>query len=562
MIDGVHAGDEVEILDLDASLVAVDRETVVSEPHSSPSPLAVLAGLVVAVVALFAVVTAGNTPAPEPPTPLVTVPPEPLSPEEAARRAEVAELEAIYGVEIGDGPDLDWELVVWNIGTDRFQWVDDGFVGRDAETEWTIRPTMVGVSVSQRENLAVGYPGYLLQLVEGARLLIPQRGITDHVLVAAGDRDPVRFEMPPFDNAPTSDLVRPVRSWSDGLVIDEQLVLIGYDLLEVDLEVLGARIGRDVDHFDFMEIGPTGLRPRTVGELDEDIEPISFEEAGLTEAEVADIRRVNEPSRSVAFSINLASGSNAGTDVEPIVLNGLVWADSVARTQSGAALVWSDIDAQHWLSTSADGTTWSTRPLSADDGSVWLSGSDIYTFPTGGPSSIRRSGDLGRTWQRTRRPFVSSFDNLGVDDILIVAEETQALASDEPAIIVTDDYIVTITGPGPSFELSDPETGEIVASGTLDNSESLAINVSADDLLTIPRGALLSIYADANGREPSAIAITRWDVGSSDPEWLIQPVDAMFNDAVEVDFTAGDGHILAVVTTTQGVDYYLASTTS
>ncbi len=571
LIEGAPEDDEVEILDLDTPLDATDDDVIVSEPAATLSPLAVLAGGMVAVVALFGLVTAGNTPAPEPPAPSITVPPEPVSAEEAALAAEIAELEATYGVEIGPGPDLDWERVVWNIGTNDFQWVDDGFVGHDAATEWTIRPTMIGVTVSQSDNLALEYPGYFMQLIEGARLLVPEDGAADHVLVVVDDRDPVRFELPAVGNAPTSDLVTPVRWWWDGLLIDDQLVLAGVHSLEIDMDALGIRSGRDLSVFDTVAIGNGELRPRvSSGDQDPSVEPIAFEDIGLSEAELDDLLRTNtESGRSHLLSLNLNSSG-----VETVDINGLIRVGTVARTSTGWAVTWIGRDAQQWLTTSTDGTTWSTKPISGAQGDVWFSGSRIYSFPVGAPGSIRRSGDLGRTWQRSRRPFASSFDNLAVDDLLIVAEETQALISDEPAIIVTDDYVVTITGAGRSFELSDPATGEVVLSGTLDDSatglafdpfgQGLAISdpASGDQLLTVPQGALLRAYAEAGNSEPSKIAITRWTEGSSDPEWRIQSVDEVFNAAVEVEFTVGDGHVLAVVATTQGVDYYVASTDS
>lgn len=478
-------GNEIEILDPDNLFAEPGTEVVESEPATSLSPLAVTAGLIVATVAAFGVVTAGNTPAPEPPPPSVTAPPATIPPEEAALAAEVAELEATYGVEIGDGPALNWQRLVWNIDVDRFQWVTDGFVGDNGETEWTIRPSMVGPTVSQRDSLEATYPDYEVQLVEGARVLVPRTGAADHVLVTTEGRDLLRVELPAFENAPASELVRSRRVILDGVVDGERLVLSSLLMLEVDLDALGERVGRDLSDFEFVAIGERGLLPRDTAAFDEPAEPIDFDEAGFTEAERTDLLRINdEASRPEVLALSLVS---AGFEVVP--LPDLQWAQNVSLVSNGVAVAWMDADDQNWLSTSSEVGIWSTRPLAVDDGDVWHSGSRMYTFPGSG-RSIRRSNDVGRTWERTRRPFVSSVNALAIDDVLIVAEEPPA-----------------------------------------------------------------------NGDVPD-LAVTRWDTAVGDPEWRIESLDEVFAKATDVEFVVGDSHILAVVTTPGGTDYYLANADS
>lgn len=482
---GEQRSDDIEILDLDSLHNRPEQETIETEPPGSLSGLAVLAGLVIGGVALFGVVNTGNTPAPEPPAPSVTIPAEPIDPQEAALAAEVAELEATFGVEIGDGPDLRWGRVVWNIGTDRFTWVDDGFVGHDGITEWTIRPSMVGPSVLERESLELAYPDYELQHIEGARLLIPVRGETDHMLVIAGDRDLVRFDLPVLENPPTTDLVRLVRFAWDGVVVDDHAIVASYHYPQVDLEVLGDRVGRDLSEFDFVAIGENQLLLRIINEVSDEADVIDFVEAGFTPAEIAELQRINnEPGQSETLALDLVSG-----DTELIPIAELQWTQAVAEVANGAAMAWIDLDDQAWLSTSADAVAWSTRPLSLDDGSVWFSDSRMYTFPASG-RSIRRTDDLGRTWQRTRRPFTTVSNSLAIGDVLVVTATPRA---------------------GDNAGLSE-------------------------------------------------IAVARWDTAADDPEWSIQPIADLFNDAVSVEFVPGDGHLLARVTTTRGIDYYMTST--
>lgn len=482
---GGQASDDIEILDLDSLLSQREQETIETEPSSSLSGRAVLAGLVVGGIALFGVVTTGNSPAPEPPAPSVTIPTEPIDPEEAALAAEVAELEATYGVEIGDGPDLRWGPVVWNIDADRFTWVDDGFVGHDGTTEWTIRPSMVGPTVLERESLELAYPDYELQHIEGARLLIPTRGASDHLLVIAGDRDLVRFDLPALESPPITDLVRYVRFAWDGVVVDDHVIVASYQYPQVDLEVLGNRVGRDLSEFDFAAIGERELVPRIIDDPSVEADVINFVEAGFTPAEIAELQRVNsEPGQSETFALDLV---NVEAALVPIAE--LQWTQAVAELSNGAAVAWLDLGDQHWLSTSSDASAWSTRPLSVDGGSVWFSDARMYTFPVSG-RSIRRTDDLGRTWQRTRRPFTAVSTSLAVDDVLIVASPPRA-----------------------------------------------------DD--------------DAGSSE---IAVARWGAADDDPAWFIQPIADVFNDAVSVEFVPGDGHLLARVTTSRGIDYYITST--
>lgn len=564
---GDLTGSEIEILDLNSFYDKPEQEIVETEPSGSLSTIAVLAGLVVGGIALFGVVTTGNTPAPEPPAPSVTVPLPPVDPEEATLAAEVAELEATYGVEIGDGPDLRWSRVIWKIDTGEFTWVDDGFVGHDGITEWTIRPNLVGPSVLEQDSLELAYPDYELQHIEGARLLIPTQGGADHMLVIAGDRDPVRFDLPALENPPTTDLVRLVRFAWDGVVVGDHAIIASYRYPQVDLEVLGDRVGRDLSGFDFVAIGENGLRLRIVDNPGDEADLINFVEAGFTTAEIAELQRINnEPGQPETLALNLVSG---GTELVPIAE--LQWAQAVAEVSNGAAVAWIDLDDQNWLSTSSDAIAWSTRPLSVDDGTVWFSGSRMYTLPANG-RSIRRSNDLGGTWERTRRPFASSSVSLAVNDVLIVSGEQPESFSDQPVSVDTGDYVVTITGAGRSFELTNPETGELVLSGTLDDSATgvafdpfgsglaIADPESGEELLSIPQGALLQAYANASNLDVPDIAFARWDPDADDPEWHIQPIDALFNDAVRVDFKVGNGHVLAVVTTTRGYDYYVAST--
>lgn len=568
LIDGAggEAGDEIEILDLDASRRHVEAEIVESDQRDSSSRVAILGALVVGGLAMLGVVTAGNTPAPEPPAPSVTIPPDPVTVEEIDRAAEIAELEATYGVEIGDGPGLVWDLVVWNINTNEFRWIDDGFVGQDGSTEWTIRPGVLGPSIGQRQSPELEYPGYAMRLVDGARLLVPEVAAPDHIIALVGDRDPVRFDLPPPEVLPATELVTARRGWFNGVVVDEQIVTTGFQQFEVNREAMALRTGRDLTGIDWFELAGDRLRLNEAGPAGGTYaDPIIFDDVGFTEDERADLMLL-ESWESEAVSLSIADGS-----VEPVPLDFTDFSQPL-RTSTGVALLWNDEDFQTWLSSSTDGLTWSTSPFERD-GYLSISGATLYSFPFDG-STMRRSSD-GRTWQRTRAPFASSFNSLAIDDVLVVVDDPGFGPTNDDTLVEinTDDYDLTITGAGRTFELTDPLTGEIVLSGSIDDSASgaafdpfgvgLAISDpdSGEELLSIPQGALLQAYAQAQEWPTPEVAMSRWDRTADDPEWNIQPIDALFSDAIRVQFIPGDGYLLAIATTPTGYRYYVARTT-
>lgn len=561
---GADPADAIEILDLNPLPQRSSTEVLAVEPSGSGSGLAKLAVAAVGAVVALGVVTAGNTPAPKPPAPSVTIPPTTLPAEEVERAATIAELEATYGVEIGDGPDLAWEPVIWNIGTTEFAWIDDGFVGDNGETEWTIRPSLLGPSIGQRQSLSLEYPGYSVVLVEGARLLLPT--VSDHMLVAIGDQDPVRVDFPALDTVATSELIVPVRYLSSGVAVGDRVVIAASTALEIDLEAFSVRVGRDLSNVASVQVLPDRVR---FAERDGPLEAILFDDVGLTPSELTDLGLVDNWVQGV-WSADVSAGAGVG-GFEPLAVDDVHAVRSVTRTDTGAALTWYDETGQLWLSTSTDGEVWSTGPLMIVD-TLSFSGPRLYDVATDDSRSIRRSPDQGRTWQSTFRPFEQSVEALAIDDVLVVLR-SPSLAIDSPSMsLEVDDYDVEISAAGRLFELIDRSSGETVFRGTIDDSASgvafdpfgagLAISdpETGDELLSVPQGALLRAFAEAGGAESAELAVTRWEVDQDDPEWRIEPLIDVFHDAVDAVFVPGDGHLLAVVTTSTGTNFYVAET--
>ena len=225
----------VEILDIEPSEATAPWPDEAVERGGGPNRWIGVVLVAAGVLATVGLVTAGNSPAPAPVDQSVTVPAtevpttegptteEPTTTTDTVRVLTLAEREEFYGVEIGVGPELIWQPVIWTIGTDEFRWIDGGFVGDDGQTEWTIRPGVLGPDIAQRQSLALSFPEYDLSLVDGGWLLQPREQPFDHVLVIAPGAEPVRIELPPIErNTDWLDTRRFVR----GAVIGDRAVLV------------------------------------------------------------------------------------------------------------------------------------------------------------------------------------------------------------------------------------------------------------------------------------------------------------------------------------------------
>ncbi len=84
---------------------------------------------------------------------------------------------------------------------------------------------------------------------------------------------------------------------------------------------------------------------------------------------------------------------------------------------------------------------------------------------------------------------------------------------------------------------------------------------TGERLLTVARRNIMAAFDSAGVITTPLIAMTRWADGEADPAWSIEEATDVFgSDVGSLDFFAGEGHILAVVGTSKGPEFYLAAT--
>lgn len=82
-----------------------------------------------------------------------------------------------------------------------------------------------------------------------------------------------------------------------------------------------------------------------------------------------------------------------------------------------------------------------------------------------------------------------------------------------------------------------------------------------DDVIVLRDHAEIAIGSDDENSPPPAIATTRWTEDETDPAWRIERATDLFGpEAADVRFIAGVDQILAVVDTSRGPEFHLAST--
>jgi hypothetical protein len=516
-----------------------------------------LGAVLVAGIAIVTLSVAGNSPPPEPPTPSVTTPPAPL--DDNDRR----QLEAAYGVRIGDGPGLVWEPVDWNIGSTDVRWLDDGFVADDGVTEWTIRPGLLGPSIGQRQSLLVSYPDYRLMAAEGARVLAPREGPLDHLLVFGFEDEPVRLELP-ASGEPVTDLLK-FELFIDMAVIDATAVALLGGFATIDSEALSLRLGREFEAVTSLRVSEGRLEIRQGPAADY----VDVTDAALTDVEIDILQspqRWAEPDPDIV-RFDLTTGVS---EIVPVTFD-MSWGD-LGRSGDQFVLEWADDLAANNRSTSFGGRSWTTRRGAEDPYTMVSDNGRLYGLSPGNVR-IARSIDGGTTWRRTANPLRNG-TFLVVDDVIVLRDPDGQAPNGDDRLISVDagEYDVMLSADGESFVLSDPGTNDVISSGRIGDAAGGAMydalgNLYFEDpdtgerLLTLARRNIMAALDAAGVLTTPLIAMTRWTDDEADPAWTIAEATDMFgSDVLSVDFIAGDGHILAVVDTNTGPEFHLAAT--
>ena len=559
-----EANNDVELLDVE--LLNAD-----SAPASDDVVHASIAGSVLAIIGVvaslglvFFLVNGSNEP-PETASPTTTSPPDTTSSTAILSDRERRE-EALtnLGVILGDGPALDWQPVDAHNDIAFFSHWNGTFVGDNGTTEFRVGLSDGQATSSERPSPLLDFPDHRLQTFSGERLLVPNRPIPDHVVVLPTDGgEPLRVELPDFDEFPQGDLIK-TEAWVSGTIVAERFVAIVSTNTEADPVALAERTGRDLTKVRYLEVGNDRIRIHTDSGM---LDSIVYADAGFTEAEVAQLQQTNEYSERL-LSIDIVTGDAAAAD-----LPGLKWISGPPQNEGGQlTMTWSDDRGVTSSSSTVDGITWATSEVDAFD--WWHEKSGTQIFDLSNEGNLRRSLDDGETWTSARTPR-SDAQPIVANDVIVFGrswnppfgggEVVVESASEVLELVIVDGdtqfeirplignstpvlsgYLWDIAPPAPwgqptsEHVFTDPETGEEL------------LRVTAIDLA----------IAMASASPTNEIALGHWPADQDAPEWLLAPPSDLFGSgALTVDFIAGDDQLLAIVTTVDGFDLYIADVT-
>lgn len=488
--------------------------------------------------------------------------PPTIDPEAAIDAEPARETEAL----LGQGPDLDWEQIIWNIGTGDFRWIDDAFVGENGVTEWRITPTLIDTAIQQRQSLQLAWPDHYPIDAEGAQVLAPRVDQPDHLLffTDGGSREPVRVDVP-MRSAVTDLVTR--RAEIQAAVVGDAGVIVIERFDQVNPATFGPRIGVDLVGRDpvILSIGAdVQLRLAGSGAADgTEVVTVAVADLDLTASELEALRPRGPQLETLA--VDLTSGTTGPPGIVP---------DGVA--QLGVAgdqfvLAWANGDVAGHVSTSRNGRSW--RPSASRVGITSVSGdatSIVGIETTSG--DVSRSGDGAVSWRYTAKPF-PKYDLTVTRDHVAVRELSAGRDGLDPNAryeIGLDGYDLAITGGGTTFELVDSATGDVVSGGRIGDPVTGAaydpygggltvIDPVTGETITVSSARLAFAFATTGGSADRVplVGFARWD-GGLPARWRIEPVDEVFgSSAVGVDFVSGGGHLLAVVTTRNGYTFFI-----
>ena len=557
---GSAASDEADLFDvelLDAESSATQHDVV----HTSGiHGMFTVLGLMVAAGLLFFLATGSND-QPEEASPSTTIADETTTTTLSAVERRAAALTNL-GVILGEGPDLDWHQVEADLDTAHFVRRADGFVGDNGTTEFRIMLDDGQASIVERPSPLLAFPNYRLQAFGGDRLLVPEQSLPDHIIVLpVGEGDPIRVELPPFGDLPEGELIE-TTAWVYGSILGDRFVAVVSAHTTVDTAAVAQRTGRDLTGSVYLEVASDRIRLHSrPGMLD----PILYDEVDFTEAEIAQLQQTDTYVEQV-FTIDLATGRAEQPD-----LPDFEWLNGPPVDVNGSfTMTWSNSDGVMWSSSTIDGLTWSTQQAR---NSGWFLSSGTQLFDFGGDPDIRRSLDDGKTWDDARMPRRNTEPVVANDVIALGRSWSSGFAGEEVVVEASsEDYELVLVGDS-RFELRHRSgDAEPVLSGHLWDQASSATwdAVTNHHVFSDPRtGAELMrvaqvdmAIASAKASPTTEIALGHWPVDQDKPEWLLAPPEAVFGSgALTVDFVAGDGRLVAIVTTNNGYELHIADVT-
>ncbi len=555
---GGDTDDEVQLLDVE--LLDTDGAHTRDDIVRAPGGVLTMLGVAVSLGLVFFLASSSDEP-PEQASPSTTAPVDTTTSTLSDSERREAALTNL-GVVLGDGPALDWQRVDADVDTMQFASWADGFIGDNGTTEFRVWLNDGRAVFDERPSPLLSFPNHRLQTFGGERLLVPKDPIPDHVLVLpADDTEPVRVDLPPFEDLPQGELIESA-AWVYGSIVGDRFVAAISTDTQVDVAAVALRTGRELSDAMFVEVAFDRIR---VFGHSSTLDPILYEDVDFTETEIAQLQETQNHVERV-YTIDIATGS-----AEPVDLPDLQWID-MSPVQADGTLTVTYADGNHGLQTASttDGVTWSREAM---PNMGWFIDSGTQLFDVGGDPSIRRSLDDGETWTSARMPR-SDAQPILANNVLAFGRSWNSSFSGEEVLVESssEDYALFIVGDA-RFEVrplandTDPVlTGHLWEqfSGAVWNetANEHVFNdpTTGEELLGVSASALAIALAKASPL--NEVMLGHWPADEEAPEWLLVAPSEIFGEGtLTVDFVAGDGQLLAIATTAEGYQLYLADVT-
>lgn len=548
--------DDVELLDVDPNAeVELDHVDAVSTNR-----LGAVVAAAAAIAAVVFVIGIGNNPSPPAEPAPVTIEEEP--PEIERPLTEREQQEADFGVAIGDGPELVWQRVDTNSNARYWRWSNGGFHAGNGASEWSISLVGSDPTVTERPSLLIDYPGYQAGRIEGGQLLVPDEPIPDHLVIVVDESEPIRIDVASTIEPSASGLTA-TNVWFYGAIIGDRAVIHRSAYVEVDIAVLEVRTQRDlagVAHVsvqgDQIDLYSSGDGPIP--------EPIALADTDLSEDEVDELRSIGQPIGDV-LTAGLVTGEAQPVDLPDFEYHN----DLLIGLDDELILGWTDQGGRNWLSTTADGVTWSTERRGVSRRLV-NSGTQLFDFNSQA-SMISRSSDGGETWNVTRPPLLEARQSVAADVVVLGETWNDYEIGGVSVETDSDQFTLYLFDNGQRFELRGPSPfAEPMTGWTYDpasgaewdwttNSLVFSDLRTGNELLRVSGHAVESAVAAQHPMEQ--MALTRWPTDVSRPEWLItSPVDVFGEGSLRAEFVSGGQYLLAIITTVDGYEFFITDT--
>ncbi len=519
---------------------------------------AVILAAVVAAVG-FAALSSGEEEAVEQ-IPTTTMEPTAQSPSTASTLPPLPTRRS--GALIGDGPTLDWQRVNWETSAPEFRWISgafgDAFVGSEGDFSVRLRVTPQRVNVIIHTSTVD--PGGSIVRSNSQVAAFDEPNPSQLVFYARGRSRSVDL---------TPVLVPPSDLATHRVELDVEVNKDKALILQTAGGVLSAEEFRSRTGIDLSAIYGIGLTSSRLTAFGDDGEAsVELADLDLSANDLTALRSIERPQQI----LTLADLETGATQLVEPGFTEIGWLATV-----GEEFMIGGTE----LSRSADGTTWVRAGLGAPRFGVPAPSPDGTLIATDFPGEdpvVARSTDAGRVWERTPAPIRNPWSLVSVARIAASTgwQTFNFGPTVSPWSVLTNDFELVVASSEQRFELLTRD-GEPVLAGLLGDAESGFRNtagsgdfwfvdpVTGDEIARFTQSQIVASFATSRtlAGDPQLVAIADWAQGDQAPEWSLRPVTDVFGpDSLAVNFVAGDGWLLADVTTGSGRELYVAEVAS